>query len=268
MADEREVVVEGLDDDDEDEGRVLNEGEGAVRRPEPVSRPGGSGSDWLITLISGVASLALVLAIWSFFFSHNEFSDLRGQVAAKADSMAVAHEIARLDSVVSTKANQDDLTAAVGSFTAVGSALNNRLVVAEKAIGQNHSAVAAARKVAKEARDLAAAARAELAHIEGANQNRWSEAMNGLDGLRKEMDSRVGQVVVDLRVGLAVVAVDQAAVDARQDTTISALREYVGLSDKRLQQAAKRLEEKKRKAAEKLQKEEEKRRKKAEKEKK
>ena len=75
------------------------------------------------------------------------------------------------------------------------------------------------------------------------------------DPANKDVDSRVGQVAVELRVGLAVVAVDQPAVDARQDTTVAALREYVGLSDKRLQQAVKRLEEKKRKAAEKAEKE-------------
>ena len=248
MADEREVVVEGLDDDDEDEGRVLNEGEGAVRRPEPVSRPGGS---TIITLVASIASLALVLAIWSLFFSRNGFSDLRTELAAKADSAMVAQQITRLDSVVSTKADQAKLTQAVNSFTAVVGALNNRLVAAEKAIGQNHSAVAAARRSAKKAAELAAQATTDLSRLERESQSRWTAATSGLDSLHKDMDVRVGQVAVDLRVGLAVVAVDQAAVDARQDTTVAALREYVGLSDKRLQQAVKRLEEKKRKDAEK-----------------
>ncbi|MFY9493301.1 MAG: hypothetical protein WAP55_02405, partial [Minisyncoccia bacterium] len=86
----------------------------------------------------------------------------------------------------------------------------------------------------------------------------WAGTVSGLDALRKDVDERVGQTAMDLRSlrsGLASDRAERVAVDAHQDTTITALREYVGLSDKRLQQAAKRLEEKKRKAAEKAEKE-------------
>ncbi|MEK7609127.1 MAG: hypothetical protein AAB476_01460, partial [Patescibacteria group bacterium] len=127
MAQDREVeeVDRELEGDDEDEGRVLSEGEGAARRPEPVSESGGS---TIITLVASIASLALVLAIWSLFFSRNGFSDLRTELAAKADSAMVAQQITWLDSVVSTKADQAKLTQAVNSFTVVQGILNNRLV--------------------------------------------------------------------------------------------------------------------------------------------
>ena len=129
----------------------------------------------------------------------------------------------------------------------------------------------AARRSAKEARELAEKVRTDLAQLERQSQNRWSQTTGSVDSLRKDMDDRVGQVAVDLSgLGTALGSglAEEQTVNTAQDTTISALREYVGLSDKRLQQAIKRLKENRRKAAEKLRKEEEKRRRKAEKDKK
>ncbi|MFY9493298.1 MAG: hypothetical protein WAP55_02380, partial [Minisyncoccia bacterium] len=137
------------------------------RELDELEQEHGSG-DWFFTSVAISAFGAFGVVILLFFVSQSEFSDIRSEMAAKANTSVVAQEIARLDYTVSTKANWTDLDSArtmVGDLFAVNKVLNTRVVAAEQTIGKNTAAAAAARRSAREAAELAAQVRTDLVQL-------------------------------------------------------------------------------------------------------
>lgn len=142
----------------------------------------------------------------------------------------------------------------INDLVEVKSAHNIRLAEATAEIKKVSGAASAASNAAKKASQLAKETKDQLTQLASENQSWLGRADRQLDTLRtgladsrRETDSRVGSVAVDL----STFQTKQTAVNANQDSVIALIRAKTGLTDERMKRLAAKLAEKERKEAKK-----------------
>lgn len=225
------------------EERVVDELDLEALPQRPAQAEDGGGIRSHIGLFAfGLAVLGIAGVLAFLMMNHQQISNLHKELAAKADWVVVAREIARLDSAKAERSELGEVRNAVGSLTDVAKTLNSRVVTAEENLRKNRAAAAAAAGSAKKAAELAREARNELARLDKESGERWTGTTRSLDslhasvaGVPREVDSRVGPLAADL----SSFRRDQETVNAANTAAVNAFRQKLRLmSDKDLARLA------------------------------